>query len=187
MLFRSAAIYGWKALTRPITLVLIAATLTWIALSLRRAPLWRLVGPKRANLALLAALMVTFGAGLWFSLPLSWGAGLAPIAVCTAGIVGCLVILGGVITEREATAVPEPMHHVGLTTGFILATPAIGLFAAGFAYVTSVLWRSGIGARAAVATALVLAALQIALLSFLFDLSVEKELVGRAITALLGY
>jgi TctA family transporter len=185
--FQTAAIWGWSALTRPITVLLLAFILGWLAVSLRRQPALRIAGPRRANILLTTALIGFFLATFLLSVPLSLRSGIVPMVISIFSVALCLLIAFAAIKEGEPADSIEEIRHVGLSGLFIVLTPIVGLTVSTFAYVTSALLRSGIKLHHAAITALILSALQLGLLSSVFDVLVEREIVGRVAWSLLGY
>jgi hypothetical protein len=68
-----------------------------------------------------------------------------------------------------------------------IATPLVGLPVASFVFAAVLLRRAGMAAVGAVLAALALCIVQLVLLGAVFDVLVEREVVGRIAWALLGY
>lgn len=184
--FQTAAIWGWSALARPITLFLVIAAVGWLVYSLsRRSPLG-MPGPRAANLGVAAALVAFFGAILLLAAGLSPQAGAAPLGIAATGFLFSAIVLIVALRAKEPGIAAEPLANVGVSGLFVASTPFVGVSAATLAFVTAALIRTGLRRRHAVASAAVLGAVQLALMVAVFDLPVEKELIGRLFWSLLG-
>jgi hypothetical protein len=111
--------------------------------------------------------------------------GAAPFFVGAIGALLSLAILVVFLFKPQPGNGPEPFSHVGLFAIFLLATPLTGLFVSSFAFVGAVLWRSGVRPGRSVTAAAVFVALQFAILALVFDVAIEKEIVGRVAWALM--
>jgi TctA family transporter len=184
--FQTASIWGWRAIERPVTFVLAAALVVWIALSLRKPSALRTPSPKAPSIALSLVLAVLFALATWRASALSLQAGIAPMVVGAAGALLCLA--AAAIALRQAADVPvgEQVNHLALSGLYLIASPFVGLIAATFAFVALVLTRSALRLRSALVIAGLLTAGQVVLLDQIFDIAIEKEILGRAVWALLG-
>ena len=184
--FQTAAIWGWSALRRPITVALLIFIIGWVVVSLRKHPPLALTGDKRTTLMVSIGLTAFFVVTILFSLSLSVQSAVAPIAISAVSLVFCLIIAVAAPRARDSAVASERMQYLGLTALFIVLTPIIGLPVATIAYVGAILKSAGLRAWHAVAIVVALLAAQIGLLSLVFDLRIEKAIIGRVLWALLG-
>jgi hypothetical protein len=185
--FLTADIWGWSALSRPLTILLLVALIAWIAVSMWRRPPFRLSGPISANLVLSGGLIAVFATMFTLSLPLQRGSGVVPLTISALGIVLCSLIFVSATRSRKVVVDGEEMRFIGLTGLFIAATPIIGILPATFFYVAEVLRRTGMNLRHAVVTAALCCGFELLLLVTVFDVLIEREIIGRLAWAALGY
>lgn len=185
--FVTAAVWGWSALQRPITALLLIATLGWLGFSVARRPALKLSGSRLSTLTVGGALLAFFIAVVLASRSISPPGGIAPGALAAAAGVLCLFVLGAALKSSENPPSAERLCHVDLTAAFLLLTPLVGLFVASLAYVAGMLRRDGVRTKTALVAGAVLAVVQIAVLSRVFDVLVEKEIIGRIAWTILGY
>jgi putative tricarboxylic transport membrane protein len=185
--FLTAEIWGWAALTRPITILLLVALVAWLAFSMRRRSPLQIAGPKSTTIILSSALIVFFAATFILALPLDLKSGLAPMSISVFAIILCTLILITALRVRVSTQSDEVMRFIGSTGLFIAATPFLGIVVSSLAYVTAVLRRTGISYTNAILVAIGCGVLQLVLLVTVFDVLVEREIIGRILWAALGY
>lgn len=185
--FLTAEIWGWSALTRPITILLLVALVAWLAFSMRRRSPLQIAGPKSTTIILSSALIAFFAVTFILALPLDLKSGLAPMSISVFAIILCTLILITALRVRVSTQSDEVMRFIGSTGLFIAATPFLGIVVASLAYVTAVLRRTGISYTNAILVAIGCGVLQLVLLVTVFDVLVEREIIGRMLWAALGY
>jgi hypothetical protein len=161
--------------------------IVWLAFSVRRRSPLRIAGPKAANLLVASGLIVFLCATFAISLFLDLQSGFAPIAVSAFATMLCVLILISAVRTHGLTQSDEAMRYVGLTGLFIAATPLVGIIPSTLVYVTEVLRRSGFRLSRAIVVAVGCCALQLALLAAVFDVLIEREIIGRALWNVLGY
>jgi hypothetical protein len=185
--FLTVEIFGWAALTRPVTLALAILTVSWLFHVVRSRPVTHLIGPRMPTVAVSAGLGLLFLLAVLVAAATIDGPGkLAPMAIGVFGTALTALILVIALRARDAPPM-EPIHHVFLFALFIALTPLIGLPVAAVGFVTAVLMAIGIGGGRALLLALTFGLLQSALLAALFDVLVEREIIGRIAWDLLGY
>ena len=185
-MFQTAAIWGWSAFQRPITLALLVLIVVWIAFSLRRHPMLALSSPRRAAIQAGCGLAIMFGLAIYLAAGLSPDAGFAPIALSLFALVLCLISIAAAAASRKAAAPEEPMRFVGLTASLIALIPIAGLPLTTLAYVTGVLSLERFRLRHIIIIVTALLVAQLGLLAAVFDLRIEKEIIGRLTWALLS-
>jgi hypothetical protein len=180
-------IYGWSALSRPIVIVLGAATIAWLVYVVRSRPIVHVSGHRPTNLVVSGGLMAIFAAAIVAAVQtIAYPGNVTPIAVSIFGGLLCLVVFA-VNARAPSTAAPEPMKHVLATALFAAAIPFFGVILSSIGFIAVVLSIVGIRRRNALATGLVFGGLQLALLSAIYDLPVEKELIGRIPWLIFGH
>lgn len=185
--FQTASLWGWRALERPVTAVLAVAALGWLIFVARKPAALCLPGPRRPTLALAAVLGAVMAAALWLARGLSLQAGVAPIAIAAAAAVLCAAVFAIALRQKAEVAVGDEVRHLGLSAAFVALAPVAGVSAASFAYVATALLRTGVRPVSALASAVVFAILQFGLLAMVFDIGVEREILGRALWVALGH
>jgi TctA family transporter len=184
--YQTIRIWGWAGFLRPISLALLAVIVVWLGYSLFRRPAWSMSTERRASIVMavaIVALMAGTALAGWTLPPL---AGLPPtvLALVAAGL--CVVILGVNVRQPGSVAM-EPMRHTAIFALYLAITPLVGLPAASAGFIALALARTGVRIGRALVIALVFVGLQIAMLSVVFDVLIEKEIVGRAVWAILGF
>ena len=176
--YQTAVIWGWSALARPMTIVLLVLLMAWIAyLAVTRRPA---KSPAvQSGSAVEFFLGAIFLAGILAVSFESWSARWSVGAVAVLGIattIPAIIRTGlGNIFDRQG----EKLRHVGATLAFLLATPVFGVVPSAGVYLVTVLRRSGIGTTAALLLVATFLFIQYGLLAMVFDVSVEREIVGR--------
>jgi hypothetical protein len=170
-----------------VTLVLLVALVVWLAFSVRRKSPLRIAGPRATTLIVATALIAFFAFVFLLSLPLKLASGLAPMALSVFAIILCVLILTAALRTHDSPQSDETMRYVGLTALFVAATPIVGILPASLAYMTDVLRRAGVTLKHAFLIALGCCALQLLLLVSVFDVLIEREIIGRVLWAALGY
>ena len=176
--YQTAVIWGWSALARPITIVLLILLVAWIAyLAVTRRPAKSPAAQSGSAVEVfLAAIFLT---GILAVCSESWSARWSVGAVAVLGIATAIpaIIRTGIgnIFDRQN----EKLHHVGATLTFLLATPFFGVVPSAGIYLVTVLRRSGTGMSAALLLVATFLLIQYGLLAMVFDVSVEREIVGH--------
>ncbi|MEX0853990.1 MAG: tripartite tricarboxylate transporter permease [Bauldia sp.] len=184
---QTAVIWGWSAIFRPVTALLLVALAGWLIYVVATRPVASLPGSASRTRAVAAGLFAFFVVVIAWSLTLKFAAAAVPLAAAAMGLVcsGLIVVAG-----RRSAAVDdksEAMRHVALYAGYLLITPLIGLIASSFVFVAAAMRLNGSRMSPALIAALVLALSELAVLTLVFDVIIEKEIVGRVLWAILGY
>jgi TctA family transporter len=185
--FLTAELWGWTAFQRPLTLFLAIVVVGWLAYSIRTRPPIHISGRRSENIFVSLALICFFALTVYLSLGLSTQVGLAPIVLSGISIALCALILIAAFRERKTNAVFEPVHHIAWTGLYIISTPILGLFGSSIAYIAIVLAGIGISRRNLIVILAVFAAVQFVLLTSVFDVLIEREILGRITWAALGH
>jgi putative tricarboxylic transport membrane protein len=176
--YQTAVIWGWSALWRPITIVLLVLLITWMAyLAVTRRPAKSQASQSGTAVELfLGAIFLAAILAVSFE---SWSARWPVGAVAVLGIATTVpaIIRSGIgnIFDRQG----EKLRHVGATLAFLLATPVFGVVPSAGVYLVAVLRRSGTGMSTALLLVAAFLLIQYGLLAMVFDVSVEREIVGR--------
>ncbi len=185
--FLTSEIWGWRALERPQFILLSLALVGWLGFSVFRRHAWVIAAPKRVTLTLCAVMMAALSVISIMALNLPHPLGLVPLASSAIAFVLCGVIAASARNSANSQENSEKIQNLGLAGLLILATPVIGLSAATFVFVTKFLRLSGIRWAHTLLIALSLCAVQLAIVSVVFDVLVEKEFIGRILWKILGY
>jgi len=183
---QTAAIWGWSAVFRPVTAMLLVALVGWLVYVVATRPVARLPGPGRRATAVAAGLGAFFAAMAIWSATMPFAAAAVPMAAAVVGL-GCSGLIIIAARHIEATEPPQTMQQVALYAGFVLITPIIGVIASSFVFVAAAMRFGGARLVYAVTAAGVLAVAELAVLTMVFDVIIEREIVGRVVWALLGY
>jgi putative tricarboxylic transport membrane protein len=185
--FQTVALYGWSALTRPITLGLAAFTIVWLFHVVRTRPILHIPGPRKPTLGVAAGLILFFAASIAIALATIKSDGRLPPIFVSLAAAGLSAFMFVVAWKAHDAPPADPIRHVAATALFLLATPVLGIFASSFGFCAYTLTSVGMKARKAVFLALVFCALQYLLLRTLFDVTVEREIIGRVASWYLAY
>jgi putative tricarboxylic transport membrane protein len=185
--FQTVAIWGWSAFRRPIAVALLVLVIGWIILSLRKHPLLTLRTPRTATIWTGTALALFFALAIALSAHLSVAAGFAPIAISSVALLLCLITVIAAFRAPRAEEPHEDLRHVWSTGLLVLATPLIGLPVASVVYVGGVLARERYRTIHIVMILAALAAAQLALLSAILDLRIERSIIGALAWMLLNH
>jgi hypothetical protein len=109
-----------------------------------------------------------------------------PVTVSIFGGALCALIAWLALRSKEDPPVEE-LAHVWIAALAILAIPYFGLTVSSMAMAAGMLVAGGARIHRAILAALVFGALQFALLGWLFDIVVEREIIGRLAWRLLGF
>jgi putative tricarboxylic transport membrane protein len=185
--FHTVEIYGWTALSRPMTILLGLATVGWLAYVTTSRPVTRVPGPRTANVLTSAGFIVGFAIVIFAALHTISGSGrLAPIAVALLGGILCIVMLYLALTSPDHPT-EEPIRHAGAFALYLLAIPIFGFVAAGAFFIAGFLMLIGVTAARALIGGAIYFVLQFIVLFAVFDVLVEKEVLGRIVWAFMGY
>ena len=185
--FHTVEIYGWAALTRPLTLLLLAILIVWTVAAIRSRPAARTPGNRTAAILLAATLAIGLGAIAIFAAGTIAGPPrVAPIAVAVAALAMCLVLLWFAATSRDVSPA-ETVPHAWLFALFVVLMPFVGLVAASWVFLAAFLAFTRFPWQAVILVPTVFAAAQAGVLATLFDVLAEREIVGRIAWGYMGY
>jgi hypothetical protein len=176
--YQTAVIWGWSALWRPMTMVLLGLLLLWVIyIATARRP--SVAQARRGNAMaefLLVGVFLAAIAAVWNE---SWSARQSVGAVCGIGIAMIAPSIWRLRVRRDPDNPAEPLKHVGATLAFLVATPFLGILPSSAVYLLAVLCRTGMGLSSAALFAIPFVVAQFVLLAIVFDIAVEKEVIGR--------
>jgi hypothetical protein len=182
--YQTSVIWGWSALTRPITAILLVAVVITAIVSFVRADWDKLRGPRLATgimIAVFAAFFALVAAMAW---PLSTQARTFPLLVASSSAILLAIVVVHFFRAHQTTPA-DPVHFLGAFALFVAATPFLGIIPASFAFVLYVLVRQGYSWWSALLTTVVFCALEFAFVSSVFDVMIEREIIGRIAWAIL--
>ena len=183
--YQTAVIWGWSAAARPMTIALAVVLVGWVAYLLARRkkgdPDTASSADKRGAILPIAifaiAAMAEIHADPTDSIP-----------VFIIGAIG--LALSAAILLRPAAGGRRggdgSLRYGWLVGGFLVANPLIGLTASSGIFLALMLHAVRMRPVHAIATALIFAGLQLALLSIAFDVGIERDILGRALWWILG-
>ena len=184
---QTAAIWGWSAFTRPFTLLFAILLIVGLVRSFREKTTLFPTLPRRQNLILSVLFALLFAVAGLISLSLPERASNVPTLISGFGILFALAIVTGQLRRSENQHVEaEIFNHVGIYALYIPAIALLGLPIATVLFAAAIMARTGIRVPLIAGVLFVFALIQVSILSAVFDLRAEKELIGRALYALIG-
>jgi cbb3-type cytochrome oxidase subunit 3 len=183
--YQTAVIWGWSALERPMTIVLALALLAWVAYLLRRKK------KRAASVDHPAKNGAVLPIGIFALAALAELHGnpqdrIPVFAICAAGLV-----LSAITLLRPTRATDRPpddgtQRYRWLVGGFLVANPIIGLTASSGILLALMLHALRIKIVPILLTVSSFIGLQLLLLSLVFDIGIERDILGRGLWWLLG-
>ncbi len=182
---QTAVIWGWSALMRPMTIVLALALVAWVAYLIRRKQqrAAAIDHPDKIGAILpigifaLAALAELHG-NPQDSIPV--------FAICAAGLVLSAITLLRSTRTVDQRPNDNTQRYGWLVGGFLLANPIIGLTASSGIFLALMLQALRIRIVPTLLAVLGFIGLQLLLLSIVFDIGIERDILGRGLWWLLG-
>jgi hypothetical protein len=185
--FQTSEIFGWSALARPLTAGLALLIVGWVVYVVRSRPVGHMPGPRFANVGVAAGLAIGFAATVATALATIEGPGqTAPIAVALFGGALCLLILYLALAGPDRP-LEEPIRHLTAFALYLAAIPVFGMVAAGAGFIFALLVAAKVKAWRAALAAAIYFALQLGVLATIFDVMVEKEIVGRIVWSFMDF
>lgn len=185
--YQTAVIWGWSAATRPITIVLAVALAGWISyLVVRRRRSDRASAESGSNdkrgailpaIIFSAAAVAVIHADPTDSVPV--------FTICAVGLALIAVILLRPGQGNRHVG-DGSLRYVWLVGGFLAANPLIGLVPSSCIFLALMLHALRMSLLRVATVALIFAALQFTLLSIVFDIRIERDILGRALWWALG-
>lgn len=184
--YQTAVIWGWSAAARPMTIALAILLVGWIAYLLARRRRSQAVSSSHADKRGAILPITAFTIASFAALRADPTDGIPVFAICAIGLVLSAVILFRPRGKDGLETDDGGSRHAWLVGGFLLANPLIGLTASSAIFLAVML--HALRARILyIATALlILVGLQLLLLSLVFDIGIERDILGRALWWLLG-
>ena len=183
--YQTAVIWGWSAATRPMTIALALILAGWIAYLLARRRKEEGVSPSRSDKrgAILPIAIFAIAAIAVFH-----GNPVDSVPVFVIAAIG--LALGAVILlqsgARARNAGDASLRYGWLVGGFLAANPLIGLNASSGLFLALMLHALRIKLVYAIAAAAIFVALQLGVLAVVFDVGIERDILGRALWWILG-
>jgi putative tricarboxylic transport membrane protein len=181
--YQTAIIWGWSALARPTTIALAVILVGWVAFLLmrrKRSKTGARESPGKKGAALPLLIFATAAIAQWHARPID----AAPILV----IAGIGLALSIIILLRPAKPhVAEGNARYGWLAGsFLLANPIIGLTASSTMFLILMLHALRVRIVHTLIATVIFAGIQVSLLTAVFDIGIERDLIGRALWWALG-
>lgn len=183
---QTLTVWGWSGFLRPISLLLLVVVVVWVAYSFLRRAGARLATKREATLWVAATLLLFFVAAGVASLRLPDGASPLPGALSAAGALLSLSVLL-LAWRMNKPGAAERMDGILLWIAYVALVPLLGLVPASAAFVAAWFFRRGIGVATTALVTLVFGLTQAGVLATVFDVLVEREILGRALWLWLGY
>jgi TctA family transporter len=183
--YQTAVIWGWSAAARPMTIALAILLVGWIAYLLARRRRSQTVSSSHADKRGAILPIAAFTIASFAALHADPTDGIPVFAICAVGLALSAVILFRPTGKAGLQTDAGGSRHGWLVGGFLLANPLIGLTASSAIFLAVML--HALRARILyIATALlVLMGLQLLLLSLVFDIGIERDILGRVLWWLL--
>jgi hypothetical protein len=184
--YQTAVIWGWSAALRPMTIVLALALVGWVAYLLMRRRKSHAVLADRPRRSGAVLAIVVFAIAALAELHADLADCLPVFVVCAAGLTLSAVIL----LRPGSRTVPQPngssLRYGWLVGGFLAANPLISLTASSAVFLTLMLHTLRLRILYVAAAVLIFGALQFLLLSLVFDIGIERDILGRGLWWVLG-
>ncbi|MCC6983506.1 MAG: tripartite tricarboxylate transporter permease [Bauldia sp.] len=185
--FHTQQIYGWKVLQRPLTIGIALFIVGWLIYVVRSRPVLHIPGPRIPTLATSGGLLVGFGVVILTAFrSINLAGRTFPVAVSIFGAALCALIAWLAFRSKDDPPVEE-LAHVWIAAIAILAIPYFGLTVSSMAMAVAMLIAGGANIYKSILAALAFGALQFTLLAWLFDIVVEREIIGRFAWRFLGF
>jgi hypothetical protein len=183
----TAELWGWRIFSRPLFLVMLSGIVIWLAVSvLRKSPL-RIMGPRRLTILASGSFALAFTAMAVSSTTLPPKLAAFPLAASVLGALLCSVIAMMAFASDHAHETKAKITDVGLTAAFLVATPVVGLPVATLGFAARMLTLRGLAWPRALFVSVAFCVVQITILSLVYDVLVEREIIGRLMWLALGY
>ena len=183
----TAELWGWQVFSRPLFLVMLSGIVIWLAVSmLRKSPL-RIMGPRRLTILASGSFALAFTAMAVSSTALPPKLAAFPLAASVLGALLCSVIAMMAFASDHAHETTAKITDVGLTAAFLVATPVVGLPVATLGFAARMLTLRGLAWPRALFVSMAFCVVQITILSLVYDVLVEREIIGRLMWLALGY
>jgi hypothetical protein len=180
-------LWGWRVFSRPLFLVMLSGIVLWLAVSmLRKSPL-RIMGPRRLTILASGAFALAFTAMAVSSSVLPPKLAAFPLAASVSGALLCSLITLMALASDHAHVTTVKITDVGLTAAFLVATPVVGLPVATLGFAARMLNLRGLTWPTALFVSASFCIVQITILSLVYDVLVEREIIGRLMWRVLGY
>lgn len=183
--YQTAVIWGWSAFARPMTIALALALAAWLVYLIRRKRQRAAATdhPHKAGAIILIGLFALAALAEIHGTPQDR---IPVFAICAAGLV-----LSAVTLLRSAQAGSRaPGDATGrygwLVGGFLIANPVVGLIPSSALFLALMLHGLRVRIVAMVVTVLGFVGLQTLLLEAVFDIGIERDILGRGLWWLLG-
>jgi putative tricarboxylic transport membrane protein len=180
-------LFGWSVFGRPLFVVLLILLGVFLYNTLSKKKQFRIFGSKSETVFLSLLFLSVFVVMTISALSMPKDISLFPIGIFLIAIVSLLLIIALSIRQEDSEKSPDWIQHIFPTGLLIASIPIFGLPFSGVIYIFYMLRkaRSGRTSAALIAVAAILA--QIGVLALVYDLLVEREIVGRICWRLLGY
>jgi len=183
--YQTAVIWGWSALTRPMTVVLALALVAWVAYLIRRKQqrAASVDHPDKSGAILPIAIFALAALAELHGNPQDC---IPVFAICAAGLVLSAITLLRPTPAADRRPNDGTLRYGWLVGGFLVANPIIGLTASSGIFLGLMLHAMRIRIVPMVLAVLGFIGLQLLLLSVVFDIGIERDILGRGLWWLLG-
>lgn len=184
---QTVQIYGWNAFTRPVTLILALFVVGWIIHTVRSRPVTHIAGPRRPTIVLCLGLLALFAFFLATTLLTVSGSGkVVPASIAAFSMVLVAVILFLSLRSRTSPEA-DTLRHVVAFALSLAVLPIVGLVPSSIAFIVAVLRTIGVGWGVALVSGIIFGAVEFALLATIFDVAVERAIIGVIAWRALGF
>jgi hypothetical protein len=183
----SLTFYGFGVFGRPFFWVMLILTLAFIVQIARASSAKANIATKGSlGFALPALLLVLFSVVILQSTNAAYDLALFPILISGLAILFLLKI--AVDTSRADRVAPAPaLDHVPATGLFISAIPFLGLPLSSFLFVVRVLTEKGVRLTRGLLVAALFVLAEVVLLTVVYDVFIERDIMGRVYWWLSGF
>ena len=184
-LYQTAVIWGWSALMRPMTIVLALALVAWVAYLIRRKQqrAASVDHPDKSGAILPIAIFALAALAEIHGTPQDR---IPVFAICAAGLVLSAITLLRPTPAADRRPNDGTLRYGWLVGGFLVANPIIGLTASSGIFLALMLHALRIRIVPIALAVLGFLGLQLLLLSVVFDIGIERDILGRGLWWMLG-
>ncbi len=184
--YQTAVIWGWSAAARPMTIVLAIALVGWVAFLLARRKKVQPAAAEHADKRGAILPIIIFAIAAFAEIHGDPTDSIPVFVICAVGLALSAAILLRPAAKSDLRPNDGGLRYGWLVGGFLMANPFIGLTASSAMFLTLMLHALRIRIAYLAMAVLIFIGLQLLLLSIVFDIGIERDILGRALWWLLG-
>ena len=183
----TAALFGWSVFERPLFILLLAMLAVFMFQMWSRKNQFRILASRHETIFFSCLLVVTFAVLTATALPMPASIKIFPIGVFVVAIISLIAVIWLSVVQKDEVQSSDWLQNI-LTTGLlVVSVPVLGLPLSGLIYVFGSLQKEGMRLPSAITTSVAAITVQVGVLALVYNLLVEKEIIGRLLWNFLGY